>query len=189
METLLIVILFLNICYNCIKICDNPGTSKYFILQNFTLPDGPIYAKGWLKYTTFEKENRERPKEFFKNMGFYQQMKSGVTLDLTQKDSVGYINIPDEENFFFILTENSLNVLSSRKVKIKFKIKNNLARTIDILNVDEIVNNTNAKEFQGGVVDHGDFSEGFCFQIKSINEKKKKDIIWEVCAKQKVKII
>ena len=29
---------------------------------------------------------------------------------------VGFINVPDEEHFFFVLTANTLNVLSSRKV-------------------------------------------------------------------------
>ena len=85
-------------------------------MKNFTLPDGPIYAKGWLKYTTFDNKEKSKPKDFFKNMAFYEQMKNGQTLDLAKADSVGYINIPDEDHFFFILTENTLNVLSSRKV-------------------------------------------------------------------------
>jgi hypothetical protein len=118
METVLILTLIL-ICYaNSFKFSTNTQTSKfrYKFMKNFTLPDGPIYAKGWLKYTTFDNKEKSKPKDFFKNMAFYEQMKNGQTLDLSKADSVGYINIPDEDHFFFILTENTLNVLSSRKV-------------------------------------------------------------------------
>jgi hypothetical protein len=58
------------------------------VLPNFNLTEGPIYAKGWLKYTTFNKNESIKPKEFFKNQAFYEQMKNGVTLDLTKKDKV-----------------------------------------------------------------------------------------------------
>ncbi len=122
MKCTLLIIISLILNSQCVKLSTNPSklNHKYEILANFTLPEGPIYAKGWMKYTTFEKENIQKPKEFFKNMAFYEQMKNGETLDLTQKDKVGFINIPDEDNFFFILTENSLNVLSSRKVRCIF---------------------------------------------------------------------
>jgi hypothetical protein len=89
---------------------------KYSIDSNFTLPQGPIYAQGWLKYLTYEKTNINKPTDFLKNMAFYQQMSEGETLDLSKSDRIGFINIPDEDRFFFILTENSLNVLSSREV-------------------------------------------------------------------------
>jgi hypothetical protein len=151
---------------------------KYQILANFTLPKGPIYAKGWLKYTTFAKEEKNKPREFFKNMAFYEQMKNGVTLDLTATDEVGYRNIPDEEHFFFILTDTSMNILSARKT--------NLARTMDVLNIDDIANRTSCCEFQGGVVDHGDFLEGYCFQVKTFNQKKNKNVIWELCSDTEV---
>ena len=42
-------------------------------------------------------------------------------------------------------------------------------------------------EFKGGIVDHGDFLEGFCFKIKSFNQKNEKHIIWEVCVDTKVR--
>ncbi len=89
---------------------------KYRPTQNFKLDSGPIFAKGWLKYTTFNKKDQNKPQEFYKNKDFYEQMSDGKAKDLSKKDKVGYINIPNEDYFFFILTENSLNVLSSRKV-------------------------------------------------------------------------
>jgi hypothetical protein len=118
LESVLILMLIL-ICYSySFKISTTNQAFRYRVMSNFTMPDGPIYAKGWLKYTTFDKKEKSKPKDFFKNMAFYEQMKNGLTLDLTKKDSVGYVSIPDEDHFFFILTENTLNVLSSRKVKL-----------------------------------------------------------------------
>lgn len=89
---------------------------KYEVDKNFKLPEGPVFAKGWLKYTSFIKDDLNKPKEFNKNHSFFVQMK-GVTVNLEKSDDIGYINIPDSEHFFFILTESNLNVLSSRKVK------------------------------------------------------------------------
>ncbi len=118
-ESIVIIFLFLAFLSNCWKIENMIFQTKYQyeIIKNFTLPDGPVFAKGWLKYTSFIKDDVEKPKEFNKNKAFYIQMK-GVTLNLSKSDSVGYINIPDDEHFFFILTEKNLNVLSSRKVRM-----------------------------------------------------------------------
>jgi hypothetical protein len=41
-------------------------------------------------------------------------------------------------------------------------------------------------EFEGGIIDHGDFLEGFCFKIKAHNSKKDTNNIWEICADTKV---
>ena len=103
----------------CIKLESRVLINKYNyeVNKNFTLPEGPVFAKGWLKYTSFINDDSNKPKEFNKNKAFFVQMK-GVTLDLLKSDAVGFINIPDSEHFFFILTENNLNVLSSRKVII-----------------------------------------------------------------------
>ena len=126
LESVLILMLII-ICYSySFKISTTNQAFKYRVMSNFTMPDGPIYAKGWLKYTTFDKKEKSKPKDFFKNMAFYEQMKNGQTLDLTKKDKIGYVNIPDEDHFFFILTENTLNVLSSRKVKFLLFIQNNV---------------------------------------------------------------
>jgi len=141
------------------------------------MPEGPIFAKGWLKYTTFEINEKSRPNEFFKNFAFYEQFKSGEILDLNKKDIVGYVNVPDEDHFFFVLTANTLNVLSSRK--------NKYAKTIDILNLEEVLMQPSTCKFDGGVIDHGDFLEGYCFKVKSFNKKSNKANIWEVCADTK----
>jgi hypothetical protein len=117
-ETIIIVLLcFINFTQNT-QLTKSHFSSKftYQIQKNYTLPAGPIYAKGWLKYTTFEKIKESKPNDFNKNPAFLEQMKNAGELDLSKTDTIGYINIPDEDHFFFILTDNSLNVLSSRKV-------------------------------------------------------------------------
>lgn len=40
-------------------------------------------------------------------------------------------------------------------------------------------------DFKGGIINHGDFIEGFCFQIHTKN-KQNKEIVWELCTKTKV---
>ncbi len=61
------------------------------------------------------------------------------------------------------------------------------------MNVDEILNNTFSQSyscnFKGGVVDHGDFLEGFCFKIKSYNFDKKINVEWELCSDNKVSLL
>ena len=124
-ETYLILLICLVFNINSLKFSFSTEISKsrYRVDENYALPKGPIYSKGWLKYLTYEVDQKEKPKEFYKNLAFYEQMKkgaskSGKTVDLKKEDAVGFVNIPDENHFFFILTENTLNVLSSRKVKI-----------------------------------------------------------------------
>jgi len=60
-----------------------------------------------------------------------------------------------------------------------------LARTIEAIKLDEIIPLTSKTDFQGGVINHGDFLEGYCFQIHTKN-KENKETIWELCANTKV---
>ena len=55
---------------------------------NFTMPAGPIFAKGWLKYASYEISEKSRPREFYKNFAFYEQFKNSETLNLNSKDNV-----------------------------------------------------------------------------------------------------
>jgi len=40
--------------------------------------------------------------------------------------------------------------------------------------------------FNEEITDHGDFSEGYCFQIKSLHWKKKTEYLWELCSDSRV---
>ena len=44
---------------------------------------------------------------------------------------------------------------------------------------------TSHKDFQGGVINHGDFLEGYCFQVHTKNNENK-EIVWELCSNNKV---
>lgn len=61
-----------------------------------------------------------------------------------------------------------------------------MAKTIEIIKLDEIIPVTSKTDFQGGIINHGDFLEGYCFQIHT-KTKENKDIVWELCANTKVK--
>ena len=67
--------------------------SEYVFDLDFKMPPGPIFAKGWLKYASYEIEEKSRPREFFKNFGFYEQFKNSETLNLNAKDNVSYLII------------------------------------------------------------------------------------------------
>lgn len=60
----------------------------YIFDMKFIMPAGPIFAKGWLKYTTYDVDETSKPREFFKNFAFYDQFKHSETLNLNSKDKV-----------------------------------------------------------------------------------------------------
>lgn len=65
--------------------------SKHLVYKfdmNFKMPPGPIFAKGWLKYASYEVNEISKPREFFKNFAFYEQFKTGQILNLNEKDNV-----------------------------------------------------------------------------------------------------
>ncbi len=65
-----------------------PYQYHYIINANFTLPPGPIYAKGWLKYYSYLKSDPNKLNDFFKNFAFYEQFKGGVVKNLNLGDQV-----------------------------------------------------------------------------------------------------
>jgi hypothetical protein len=87
--------------------------------KNFNLPEGPIYAKGWFKYSKSGKDEQNSEIIFFKNPAFYEQFNNNTALDISLVDKVGFVNIPDENHFFLILSEGGVNIISSRKVTFK----------------------------------------------------------------------
>ena len=59
---------------------------------------------------------------------------------------------------------------------------------MEVILIKEIKPITSEKDYQGGVVNHGDFLEGYCFQINT-KDSQNKNYVWELCAKDKVKKI
>ncbi len=56
--------------------------------ETFMLPQGPIFAKGWLKYYVYEKNDANKLSDFFKNFEFYDQFKGGIVKNLNLADNV-----------------------------------------------------------------------------------------------------
>jgi len=78
------------------------------------IADIPIYLQGWVKYIHYRDNlNGDKPKSFFKNEAFTEQRLSPEIL--SKKDSIGYLNIPSDKNFWFTVLKDTVNILSSRK--------------------------------------------------------------------------
>lgn len=83
--------------------------------------------------------------------------------DYLKKDSIGYVNIPSENSFFFILSRKNINILSSRRAET--------AKTIDLINFTDIeVKQDSNNQLYLGVNDLGVFNEGHCLQIITIKQ-------------------
>ena len=90
-----IVIVFIyslveSICFQ-FKVLSTTIQHNYQIDKNFTLQNGPIYAKGWLKYLNYKVGDKLKPADLSKNSAFYEQMKNHKTVDLGKKDKIGFI--------------------------------------------------------------------------------------------------
>ena len=93
--------------------------------NHFELSEGPIYSQGWYKFSKYKKNSLTKPTNFIKNPAYYIQTKLNPNLDIKLHDKVnkknkkyqiGFINIPNDDFYFATITENSLNLLTSRNV-------------------------------------------------------------------------
>ena len=99
---------------------------KCIIVDNNDLSDsnnGPILLRGWLKYFTYSpnSETTEKPNKFHINQQYFHQFDSKNKLNILNtnlKDDYGFINIPSKFHFFFVLSKETLYVVSSRRVSI-----------------------------------------------------------------------
>jgi hypothetical protein len=123
------------------------------------LPDVPVYYEGWIKYFHYQDSSvAEKPKSFFRNDAFYaQNRKIRDQTELAKKDAKGNLYIPSETSFWVTVLKDTVNILSSRK--------NQIAKTIDSLNIDFIKPIPETKRANGGVKDFGKFNEGYCLQV------------------------
>jgi hypothetical protein len=159
-------------------------------IVDLKLGPGPVHFQGWVKYFKYDSDESHspRPTTFFKNMEFYQQTRKFPNADLNEKKVNEYKYIKNEMFFYLLLTNESINILTSRVEKFQ--------QIYDTLNVDLITPQVEDKNFRGGITDFGSFSEGFCFKAESsskiLTELPKKNIplkTWIFCtetAKEKV---
>jgi len=121
-----------------------------------------ILLKGWFKYIIITPSKTDQ--DFEINEEFDVEAKSLNPAEREQQDEVGFINIPDEHSFYCVLTQNSLNILSSRR--------NQITKTEDVLDLNAVMEIKQATDAQGnevfreGLEDMGEFDEGKCFRLK-----------------------
>jgi hypothetical protein len=127
--------------------------------------------QGWLKYLEITENASEVPSIFIKNNVFHLQISENTGMNTQARDNIGYINIPNEDYFYFELTSSKLNVYSGRNSPYK-----KLTASLDL---GDLIPQVSVLPCKGGVEDAGNFAEGYCFMLKFINFSK--HIIWELC--------
>jgi hypothetical protein len=171
---------------------DNTMYSLYNEKNLVELEDKPVYLHDWGKYfvskfnltksgqnntqidevKNSELSNKDlliddQPNYFYLNKAFLNlgnlKSKKDNKDDFFKKDSIGYVNIPSENSFFFILSRKNINILSSRRA--------DTAKTIDLINFSDIeVKNDSNNNIYMGINDLGVFNEGHCLQILTIKK-------------------
>lgn len=112
---LLIFFIYLTLA-NCI-------TPNNINLDHVSSPLSTILMRGWMKYFTFTPnlDFEEKPKTFFINQKFFHQFEAKNQYNILNtniKDEYGYINIPSQFYFFFVLSNETLYVINARRVFI-----------------------------------------------------------------------
>ena len=115
-----------------------------------------IIRQGWLKYLELSEDDNIKTAQFKKNPQNNNQHKNNIA-----NDEYGPIDIPNEDYFYFELSNSKLSVYQSR---INKQLDNSLY-------LSDIV--------QNGIEDIGNFIEGHCFIIKFIRVSRR--VIWELC--------
>jgi hypothetical protein len=126
--------------------------------------------QGWMKYLEIN-ESGQIPSYFEKNKMFFLQNSENQSINTLTRDSIGYINIPNEDFFFFKLCKEDLIMFTARNERYKqFKKSLKLA---------DLVPQITTIPFKGGIEEVGNFQEGFCFMLKYISNGQ--HYIWELC--------
>lgn len=123
---------------------------------------------GWVSYIKYR--NDERPKGFFKNPSYFTQKKKENLKDnninpyiVDKKENFA----PNNKSFYGQLNGASMIFLHD---------KNNVYQSNDdVLHLQDMIDVYEDVLSAGGVIDLGNFSEGFCFKIVTVNGDEKKD--------------
>lgn len=132
----------------------------------------PNIMAGWLKYIEITDVVPDVPNSFIKNKQFYLQQAQNQSMNTQVKDNFGFINIPNEDYFYFELNKEQLKIFSARTPRY---------RKIDrFLNLRDLIHETSLNPAKGGVEDVGNFAEGYCFMLKFTHFTR--FFVWELCA-------
>lgn len=141
--------------------------------SDLNLGKGPIYLQGWVKIFKYSDSEllSETPKHFFRNNEYFEQMKLYPHADLKMKEENMNVYIKDPTYFFVVVFNKNINFLSSRQIQLQ--------KTYDSINIDSILPVQEYPGYKkGGVLDFGNFNEGFCFKVVV---KLPKQTNWVIC--------
>jgi hypothetical protein len=115
--------------------------------------------------------SNETPKHFFRNNEYFEQMKLYPHADLKTKEEKMNAYIKDPTYFFVVVFANNINFLSSRQIQLQ--------KTYDSINIESILPVQEYPGYKtGGVLDFGNFNEGYCFKVVV---KTPKQTNWVIC--------
>lgn len=120
-----------------------------------------ILARGWFKYITIIPSLKTQ--DFQTNPDYKSEIASMPGDESGKVDDIGALTIPDDKSFQMVLTQSTLNILTSRR--------NQITKTFDVLDLN-IVKDINEQEssdgstsYAGGMQSMGEFDEGACFKL------------------------
>ncbi len=155
------------------------------------LPDANSYWEGWVRYYHYSSDEKiTRPNKFFQNNEFFAQR---VPLQKVKKsDKHGSLIVPNKSSFYAVLTQNALQIYSTREDPIN--------KQVDFLQYQYINPIPEDAYLKGGVHDMGAFPSGHCVEVsaKVPNGKKVGDMTnsklvrWILCSekdKEKQKLL
>jgi hypothetical protein len=159
------------------EITQNEITKEALKMQNNSLMvnlpmeldigEGPIFWNGWIKFVKYEVDNLKTQSSlnhFHRNDQFTKQMQSYPNINTEERVDNTYKYIRDNNSFYALLLDDYFNILSAREKDFE--------KTVEILQINNIKNMTDPKTYKGGIEDFGNFKEGFCFKIKTVELKK-----------------
>jgi hypothetical protein len=125
--------------------------------------DGPVFFTGWVKYFKYEDEvgNKKKPSTFFKNNEFFNQKKLYPGVNIKQRERDGQYEYIAEQSYWFATLYKESLVISTAK-------KGSTSKVYDVLNLELIIPVFEGREYQGGIIDFGAFSEGYCFKVATV---------------------
>lgn len=139
---------------------------------------------GWVSYIKYK--NDERPKGFFKNPSFFTQKKKE-----NLKDNNINPYIPDKKENFAPNNKSFFGQLSPASM-IFLHDKNNVYQSNDdVLHLQDMIDVYEDALSAEGIIDLGNFSEGYCFKIITVESEEKKvenssipskQLFWIICS-------
>ena len=129
---------------------------------NLELDANPIKFQGWVKFFKYpENVKKSANKAFYVNPEFNEEQKIEKNrLEILWTDKLGRsLHVPNKVSFYSTIYDDKL-VISKSKDRF-------LDSKFDVLRFDYMSPVADHEGYAGGIVDFGNFKEGFCFKVKT----------------------